>query len=201
MFRRLTRLRKVLVCWCAAVFVWGWVPIFTDGKMSVGVLIPVLIAPTVAAWLVATPPLSQAKGRIKGMLIASVVVACVAAVLAGMVCGLMAHAAAASPRDGATVIVLGAKIHGDQPSRMLRQRFDEAADRLSEDPTARCVVIGGLGEAVAALLCEHNMAVPMARVGVQDVFGTSGTAKELMKAYGLTSEQIVQSTKTLFTSS
>ena len=61
-------------------------------------------------------------------------------------------------------------------------------------------VIGGLGEAVAALLCEHNMAVPMARVGVQDVFGTSGTAKELMKAYGLTSEQIVQSTKTLFAS-
>lgn len=146
MLRRLTRLRKVLVCWCAAVFVWGWVPLFTDGKMSVGVLIPVLIAPAVAAWLVATPPLSQAKGRIKGMLIASVVVACVAAVLAGVVCGLMAHAAAASPRDGATVIVLGSKIHGDQPSRMLRQRLDEAADRLSEDPTAHCVVSGGLGE-------------------------------------------------------
>jgi len=61
-------------------------------------------------------------------------------------------------------------------------------------------IIGGLGEAVAALLCEKGAAVPMARVGVRDVFGTSGTAKELMKAYGLTSEQIVQSTKTLFAS-
>jgi len=61
-------------------------------------------------------------------------------------------------------------------------------------------IIGGLGEAVAALLCEKDAAVPMARVGVRDVFGTSGKAKELMKAYGLSSENIAQSAKTLLTS-
>ena len=61
-------------------------------------------------------------------------------------------------------------------------------------------IIGGLGEAVAALLCEKGAAVPMARVGVRDVFGTSGKATELMKAYGLSSENIAQSAKTLLTS-
>ena len=45
-------------------------------------------------------------------------------------------------------------------------------------------VIGGLGEACAAVLCEKTP-VPMRRVGVQDVYGESGPALELLDKYGL----------------
>ncbi len=45
-------------------------------------------------------------------------------------------------------------------------------------------VIGGLGEACAAVLCEHNP-VPVKRVGVRDVYGESGPALELLDKYGL----------------
>lgn len=45
-------------------------------------------------------------------------------------------------------------------------------------------IIGGLGSAVAEALGEH-VPVPLARVGVRDVFGTSGDPAELMAHFGL----------------
>ncbi len=52
-------------------------------------------------------------------------------------------------------------------------------------------IIGGLGSAVAEALVEHAP-VPMRRVGVNDVFGTSGDPDELMVHFGLTASDIVR---------
>ena len=55
-------------------------------------------------------------------------------------------------------------------------------------------IYGGLGEAVSGVL-SRNMPVPMEMVAVKDVFGQSGTPAELMKYYGLDSENIVKAVK------
>jgi len=55
-------------------------------------------------------------------------------------------------------------------------------------------VIGGLGSAVAEVLCE-TCPVPLKRVGTQDVFGQSGKPAELFSLYGLTKENIVENVK------
>ena len=60
-------------------------------------------------------------------------------------------------------------------------------------------IIGGLGEAVAGLLSE-KCPVPIRRVGVNDVFGESGTAAAVLKKYGLTGEHIAEVTEELFRS-
>lgn len=52
-------------------------------------------------------------------------------------------------------------------------------------------VMHGIGGAIAAVLAE-NHPVPMAFVGVQDVFGESGESEELLRKYGLTAEKIVE---------
>ena len=57
-------------------------------------------------------------------------------------------------------------------------------------------VIGGLGEAVAAVLSE-KLPTPVKRVGVNDVFGRSGPAGEVLKYYGLTAENIANAAKEL----
>ena len=57
-------------------------------------------------------------------------------------------------------------------------------------------IIGGLGEAVCAVLAE-NCPVPVHRIGVNDEFGHSRPAAELLKQFGLTSEHIVAHTKKL----
>jgi len=53
---------------------------------------------------------------------------------------------------------------------------------------------GGLGESIAQLLVSQNPA-PMEFVAVQDQFGESGTPAELMKKYGLSSENIVKAAR------
>lgn len=52
-------------------------------------------------------------------------------------------------------------------------------------------VIGGLGGAVAELLGERHP-VPIRRVGIQDRFGTSGKAEELLKYFALMPEDLVE---------
>ena len=55
-------------------------------------------------------------------------------------------------------------------------------------------VIGGLGEAVCSYLSE-TCPTPVRRVGVNDKFGFSGPAKEVLEAFGLCSSHIVEVAK------
>ncbi len=52
-------------------------------------------------------------------------------------------------------------------------------------------VIGGLGEAVCALLSEKRP-TPVRRIGVNDVFGHSGPAGALLKEFGLSAGHIIE---------
>lgn len=55
-------------------------------------------------------------------------------------------------------------------------------------------VIGGLGSAVCDVLSE-NLPTPVKKIGVQDVFGESGSAAELVKKFGLDAESVYKSIK------
>lgn len=58
-------------------------------------------------------------------------------------------------------------------------------------------VIGGLGEAVCAAIAEAGVACKVKRVGVQDEFGHSGPAKELLAQFGLDAEGILRACRTI----
>ncbi len=55
-------------------------------------------------------------------------------------------------------------------------------------------VIGGLGSAVCELLAD-KMPTPVKKVGVEDKFGTSGPALDLLEMFGLGSKDIVKKAK------
>lgn len=80
--------------------------------------------------------------------------------------------------------------------------LDEETILSSVEKTGKVVVaeehsiIGGLGSAVAELLSEKHP-VPVVRVGIKDQFGRSGKPAELLKHYGLTSEDISQAARKL----
>jgi transketolase len=52
-------------------------------------------------------------------------------------------------------------------------------------------IIGGLGSAVAGILVKHYP-VPMEFIGMNDQFGESGKARELMKKFGMDAEAIIR---------
>ncbi len=55
-------------------------------------------------------------------------------------------------------------------------------------------VIGGLGSAVGDVVLEE-CPVPVIKIGIVDAFSHSGPAKELLKEYGLTAENIVKTVR------
>lgn len=78
--------------------------------------------------------------------------------------------------------------------------LDEAIVLKAAEETGAIVVseehnvIGGLGEAVAAC-CAENCPVPVVRHGVNDEFGRSGKAPQVLKTYGLTAEVMAAKAK------
>lgn len=78
--------------------------------------------------------------------------------------------------------------------------LDEELIVASAKKTGRVVtveehsVIGGLGSAVCDAL-SAKYPVPVKKVGIQDVFGESGPAAELVKKYGLDAEGVYKSVK------
>ena len=56
-------------------------------------------------------------------------------------------------------------------------------------------VINGLGSAVADVLAKNAIAVPLLKVGAQDVFGQVGMIDLLQKEFKLTAEDLVQDIK------
>lgn len=55
-------------------------------------------------------------------------------------------------------------------------------------------IVHGIGAAVASAIAG-NHPTPIGMVGVQDVFGESGEAEELLRKYGLTPEKIVETAR------
>lgn len=109
--------------------------------------------------------------------------------------GLMVHealdAAEMLSNDGISARVIN--VHTIKPldSEGILKAAGECGCALSCEEHS---IIGGLGEAVSALLCE-NSPCPLIRVGVRDEFGRSGPAKALLKLYGLDAEHIVSAAK------
>lgn len=58
-------------------------------------------------------------------------------------------------------------------------------------------IIGGLNSAVCEVL-SHEYPVKVKSVGINDLFGKSGTPAELLEGYGLTADNIVRVTKEFF---
>ena len=58
-------------------------------------------------------------------------------------------------------------------------------------------IIGGLGEAVCAVIAESGLPCKVKRIGVNDEFGHSGPAGALLKQFGLTAEHIVEAARQL----
>lgn len=78
-------------------------------------------------------------------ILAAAMALCTAALLGAM--GFIGvYGAKAAPNPNADyAVVLGAQIHGDQPSRILRERLDCALSFMEENPDCVIIVSGGYG--------------------------------------------------------
>lgn len=109
----------------------------------------------------------------------------------GLMVGMALEAAETLKEEGISARVIN--IHTIKPldeELVIKAAKETGAVVTAEEHS----VIGGLGGAVAETLAS-TCPVPVLRVGVEDKFGTSAPAAEVLKAYGLTAENIVAKAK------
>lgn len=113
-------------------------------------------------------------------------------------CGIMTGKAmqAADILTGAGIsarVINMSSIKPIDESAIIKAAEDTGAILTAEEHSVK----GGLGSAVAEVVVK-NCPVPMAMVGVEDQFGESGTADDLLKAYGLTAAKIAETAMRLY---
>jgi len=140
--------RRVIMVLCAALFVFSCLPLFI-GVITPGVLPPACIALFFFGCALYWPKIEGCRSLWGNVLIA-VVAVCVLAGVTYMACvsGKLISASGNTLADNTnevTVVVLGCKVNGDRPSRMLQARLEKAAEFLLEHPQAHCIVTGGKG--------------------------------------------------------
>lgn len=109
----------------------------------------------------------------------------------GLMVGMALEAAETLKEEGISARVIN--IHTIKPldeELVIKAAKETGAVVTAEEHS----IIGGLGGAVAETLAS-TYPVPVLRVGVEDKFGTSAPAAEVLKAYGLTAENIVAKAK------
>ena len=104
----------------------------------------------------------------------------------GMMVQMALQAAEALAADGIDVRVIDMHTIKPLDEELVLQAAEETGAIVTSEEAS---VVGGLGSAVAELLSGRHP-VPVVRHGVEDVFGRSGKAQEVLAAYGLTPEGI-----------
>ena len=106
---------------------------------------------------------SHTGGKILLVLAGTVIAA--AFVYVTVLTAFMIAAKSDKPENPDAVIVLGCKVNGEKPSKMLRRRLDSAVEYLSENEDVICIVSGGKGsdekiseaQAMKVYLTEHGV--------------------------------------------
>lgn len=104
-----------------------------------------------AAWVLAVRHFSKSKNSKIRKIAIAVKIFTFTAILAGFLSFIIIEGLILTHDDGTpdpdanTVIVLGAGLHGDQPSLTLRSRLEAALEYLNEHPQAVAVLTGGQG--------------------------------------------------------
>lgn len=115
----------------------------------------------------------------------------VAIIATGLMVGMALEAAETLKNEGIQARVIN--IHTIKPldeDIILKAAQETGAVVTAEEHS----IIGGLGGAVSELLSE-KYPVPVVKLGVNDTFGKSGPALEVLKAFGLSLEGIIEKAK------
>lgn len=191
---------------CLCVCVWGVLPSFTS-RFHSGCLTMVIVGTLgIVACVLFTKIQALCcrawhSGVGKAVLcsIVGIVGALVLLFLGLSVC--MIAACAKRPREGATLVVLGAALREDQPSALLRGRLEAAYVYLTEHPDAPCIVSGGQGkdeictEASVMKTYLMNKGIDPARIYSEEsatsTFENICHSRELIEQHGLSTEVAV----------
>ena len=140
-------IRIMLLALCAVVFGMGVFAVTHRQSAFMAMGVSAVCAALTVLWTRLKVLFAKIRSRRSGRIVINSIAAfAFAAVLyAAVISGIMLVAANRAPSDGATLIVLGCRVYGEDPSLMLYRRMDAALEILSNNPEAVAILSGGQG--------------------------------------------------------
>lgn len=146
------KLKKTLLCVCAFFGVWFIIPIVFSGIVNIGNLAGIAVCTVLFLCVFFNEKLraliaklwNKKAGKVFVSLISVAVCAVIA--IASVETVLMVSAAVSDPQPSSTVIVLGCRVYGERPSRMMVARLKAAQKYLEKNPDSACILSGGQGD-------------------------------------------------------
>ncbi len=145
------KIQYVLIILGVIGFLWFFLPVL-PGMLNIGNITGMLLCGLlflygllfhrVNVWIAAT----WTKRSGKAVLVFAMLLTAAIFVTAMVETTCMVKAAMNKPPQGTTAILLGCKVRGTSPSRVLRERLDAAYEYLNENPEAVCILSGGKGD-------------------------------------------------------
>ena len=159
--------RKVFTAISALVTVWFIIPVVFSGIVNIGNITGIVLFSLLTAAFLKADKLSAILTKLKaeksGKVFLAVIAIIVSAVIiiAGIETIFMASAAFKTPEPDSTVVVLGCRVYGERPSRMMVARLKAAMKYLEENPGSACILSGGQGadEDISEAECMYRYLV------------------------------------------
>lgn len=160
-------LQKILISVGGLGIIWFVLPLLLYGILSVGNLTGFAIFLLILFYGLKLEKVNEKiknfRTKKSGKFVVSVVLVFAIAVvgLAGFETALMISSASGTPEPDSTVVILGCKANGENPSRMLLRRLQAAKKFLDKNPEAVCIVAGGQGadETISEAECMYKWLV------------------------------------------
>lgn len=146
------KLRKSLMAVSAFFTVWFIIPIVFSSIVNIGNITGIILFSLIFVALMKADKLSSTLSAVKSKKAGKVflsficVVLCAVVLTASAETVFMITAAVKSPEPSATVVVLGCRVYGERPSRMMVARLKAAQRYLEDNPDSVCILSGGQGE-------------------------------------------------------
>ncbi len=169
-FKHPAAVKRFLLIVFGSLFILDTFFVLTLSNVNLGVILPALLGLPMLAGGIFFPSIKRLmqRKRLVKALVRLLLLGYAAFMLSFLITSaIIFKSAHTTPQSGAkAVIVLGAGIHKDQLTRMLRKRLDAAIEYQKENPGAIIIVSGGQGsgetipeaEAMAAYLLSQGIA-------------------------------------------
>ena len=161
------KLRTSMMAVSAFFTMWFIIPVVFSGIVNIGNVTGIVLFSILFIAFLKADKMAEVFEKIKtkksGKVLLGFVSVIVSAVIliAGVETVFMVSAAVKAPEPDATVIVLGCRVYGERPSRMMVARLKAAMKYLEENPGSACILSGGQGadEDISEAECMYRYLV------------------------------------------
>lgn len=161
------KLRTALMSLSVFFAVWFTIPVIFSGIVNIGNVTGIVLFVLLFIAFLKSDALSglfsKLRSKKSGKVLLSIAAVIVSAVIivAGVETVFMVSAAVRPPEPQATVVVLGCRVYGERPSRMMVARLKAAKKYLDNNPESACILSGGQGadEDISEAECMYRYLV------------------------------------------